>query len=85
MERFGPGAYDKLIQDEVVEQYVSLDFCMKPLVQVDHFICHIVFSNGFKTTILYTFGNELEIKKSLASRRSYLLLCIKTWCKICVN
>ena len=68
MERFGPGAYDKLVQDEVVEQYVILDFCMKlmkPLVQVDRFICHVVFSNGFKTATLYTFGNEPEIKKVL--------------------
>ena len=64
VERFGiGGAYDKLVQDKVVVQYVILDFRMKPLgqtVQANSSICHIVFSNGFNTATLHTFGSEPE-------------------------
>ena len=64
VERFGTGgAYDKLVQDKVVVQYVILDFRMKPLVkavQANSSICHIVFSNGSNTATLHTFGSEPE-------------------------
>ena len=64
VERFGTGgAYDKLVQDEVVVQYVILDFRMKPLpqaFQANGPVCHIVFSDGFDTATLHTFGNEPE-------------------------
>ncbi|KAG0605270.1 hypothetical protein M758_9G044700 [Ceratodon purpureus] len=59
--RFGPGgAYDKLVKDEVVKEYVILDFRMKPLVQAVQGVCHVVFSNDFKMATLHTFGSGPE-------------------------
>ena len=56
MERFSTsGRYSKLLQDEVVVEYVILDFVMKPLfkdVQASRLL-HVVFSVDFKMATLH--------------------------------